>query len=147
MPPLLESILAIVQDWEACNGYPMWPGDTQEKKRKFAEFCLNSGFLTPLVESSGALAGFLFFYRGPFADGIDLKRPDNGGPFVVCDCVWIRTDLRGNGTALRALFKKALRENREKVLGGEKLIFQRYRAGQYKERRFNFPRFWRKFNG
>lgn len=143
MPPLLEQILAIVEDWESANGYPLWPGDTLEKKRKFAAFCLDAGLLTPLVEPSGALAGFLFFYRGPYLDGIDMARPNDGGLYVKASVLWIRPDLRGTG-ALKELLKKAVREGREKILGAEKLAFGR-RNGP--DRIYNFPKFYRRFSG
>lgn len=143
MPPLLESVLAIIEDWETANGYTLWPGDTLEEKRKFAAYCLDAGLLTLLEVPSGTLAGFLFFYRGPYLDGIDLKRPNDGGLYVKASVCWIRPDLRGT-EVLKKLLKKAVFEGREKILGAEKLAFGR-RNGP--DRIYDFPKFYRRFSG
>jgi len=73
-----------------------------------------------------------------------MKRPIQEGRFVHCDCLWVRPDLRGDGRTLRRLIKKTLNQHREKLLGGEQLILQREKTG-FKEMRFDFPRFYRRF--
>lgn len=137
---LLDQILLIVQDWEKENAFPIWPGDTTERKRAFSEWCFHSGFLSPLTEPDGTLAGFIFYWRSDRTDAIDIKRPDGGGRYVVASLCWVRPDLRGSGT-FKKLIRKTIRENREKFLGAEKIVFGR-RGGA--ERFFSFPKFYRR---
>lgn len=138
MPPLVSEVFEVLEGPEFSG---LWPEDGKEKKRKHIEFCFKSGLLTPLEDSKGSLAGFLIFYRGRFLDGILKARPDDGGPFVVCSVLWIRPDLRG-GDTMRRLIRKAVIENRDKILGAEILAFERLKKPGYFK--FNFPRFYRR---
>lgn len=140
MPPLVSEVFEVLEGPEFSG---LWPEDGKEKKRKHIEFCFKSGLLTPLEDPKGSLAGFLIFYRGRFLDGILKARPDDGGPYVVCSVLWIRPDLRG-GDTMRRLIRKAVKENREKILGAEKISFERLRRGTG-DRKYNFPRFFRRF--
>ncbi|GEM_PF-3238502 len=142
--PLVEQVWDVIRDWKNLHRFDLWPADEVETKRKFVEYCFAHDLITLLVDSSGRLEGFLFFYRQPQHDGLNLKRPEANGRYAVCDCLWIRSDLRGKGMKLRELVGKALRENREKILGAEKLLFLRPKNA-FKDMFFDFPNFYRKF--
>lgn len=140
MPPLLTEVFEVLEGPEFSG---LWPEDGKEKKRKHIEFCFKSGLLTPLCDPQGRLAGFLLYYRGPFLDGIYKNRPDDGGEFIVCTVLWVRPDLRG-GQTIKNLISKAVTENREKILGAEKISFERIQRGNG-DRVYNFPKFFRRY--
>lgn len=142
-PLFLEQVFAVVRDWSEREGFDLWPADDSEKKKKFVEFCFEHGLLTLLSDSQNRLEGFLFFYRQPNLDGLNMKRPEQSGRFLVCDVLWVRPDLR-QGNTLKRLIKKAVIENKEKILGAEVLKIQKGKAG-YKNYEFNFPKFFRRF--
>lgn len=142
-PLFLEQVFGVVRDWSKNEGFDLWPADDNEKKKKFIEFCYTNGLLTLLTDSKNQLEGFLFFYRQPQFDGLNLNRPEQHGRYVVCDCLWIREDLRKTDT-LKRLIKKALRENKERILGAEKLVFHDEKHN-FEEVFFDFPKFFRKF--
>lgn len=141
--PLLDEVFQVVRDWESKNGFSLWPADDLEAKRKFIEFSFNTGNLTLLADEQNRLEGFLFFYRSNQFQGLNVSRPESLGPFVVCDCLWLRDDVRGSG-ALKRLIKKVIAENKEKILGGEKLCFQNGKIN-FNDRLYSFPKFYRKF--
>lgn len=144
-PDPLEQVFTVVRDWGQLHGWPLWPADDTEKKRFFVRFCSERGFLTLLADPQGRLEGFLFFYRSHQFEGMDVQRPEPAGKYVVCDVFWIRPDLTRTDAADR-LIRKAVTENRDKILGAEKIVFFREWNG-FNPVIYDFPAFFRRFYG
>ncbi len=142
---LLDAVYRVIMDWKKENSFDLWPDDTPEAKRRNIELCFQHKLITLLTDSKDQLEGFLIFYRDFQYQGMrpQTTRMLPQGPYVVSDVLWVRPDLRKSGT-LRRLLKKAFREHREKVMGGEKIVLFR-KWNNYKEVIYDFPKFFRKY--
>lgn len=141
-PSLQDQVFRVIRDWDSFNGYSMWPADDLEKKRKSFEYYCDTGNISPLVDQSGLLEGFVLFYRSYQHEGLDLSSRHDGGQYLVAEIIWIRPDLRGTGK-LKELIRFALKQQRERVLGAEKLVMHRTHSN-FKPCFYDFGKFYRR---
>lgn len=141
-PSLTDQVFRVIQDWHSSNGYAMWPVDDLETKRKTVEHYCDSGNISPLVDRQGLLEGFCLFYRSWQHDGLNLLQRHDGGQYLVAEIIWIRPDLRGTGK-LKELIRFALKQQRERILGAEKLVMHRTH-NNLKPCFYDFGKFYRR---
>ena len=132
---LLEDVRRIVQ-----SDASIYPSDNVDVKRKHIELVLKLDLITLLADPQGKLEGFLISYRSLAGRDLDRRRVEQVGDTVSVEVVWLRPDLRGSGAALRRLIRAALRKNRERFAGAEKLLFHRQKDGA-RPRWHDYPRF------
>jgi len=143
MASSVEDVFQVIRDFRAKDGAELWPADDLEVKRQTVELYFQRGLVTLLNDQDGRLAGFLFFYRDYQFKGLNVGQRFPAGPFVVCEFFWIREDCR-NRVFARSLIEKCLRENREKLLGAEWLVYEDADNG-FKTRIFDFGKFVRRY--
>lgn len=141
---LFDAVFQVVKDWKNSQGFDLWPVDDLGAKRRTMELCFRHDLITLLTDSQGRLEGFFIFYRDFQFEGLSVSDPRPQGPFVVSDVLWIRPDLRGTD-ALKRLFKKAIKTQKEKLLGGEKMVWFR-KWNNFNAVFYDFPKFFRKFS-
>lgn len=141
MQEIVSEIFGIIRDCPELKG--LWPANTPKDTIFFIEFCLVTGRLIPEYDESGHIQGFLFFSRSHYKEGIDYKRPDDGGKYVICPLLWVRPDKRKSGI-IKRLIEKALNEGKDIYSGAEFLIYERMeKINHY--RMIDFSKFRRRF--